>query len=132
VSVFVDTAAFYALLDRDDDNHGRARKEWERLLEGDGELITTNYVVVECLALVQHRLGIKALRALADDVLPLAEVHWIEKELHAAAAAALLAAGRKRLSLVDCTSFEAMRRRRIRTAFTFDRHFQEQGFDRIP
>lgn len=132
MSVFVDTAAFYALLDSDDDNHDRARKAWEGLLGSDERLVTTNYVIVECLALVQHRLGLKALRAMSDDVLPLAEVHWIEEDLHLAGAGALLAAGRKKLSLVDCVSFEAMRRRRIRKVFTFDRHFREQGFDAIP
>jgi predicted nucleic acid-binding protein len=130
--IFVDTAAFYALLDRDDGNHGRARKAWGELLDGDEALITTSYVVVECMALVQHRLGVKALRAMCDDVLPLAKVRWVEESLHAAGTSALLAAGRKRLSFVDCVSFETMRRERIRKVFTFDRHFHEQGFECVP
>lgn len=43
---------------------------------------------------------------------------------------ALLAAGRLRLSLIDCASFVLMRRHGIQRAFTFDRHFTEQGFER--
>lgn len=41
---------------------------------------------------------------------------------------AVLAAGRRSLSLVDCVSFAAMRQYGIREAFTFDCHFGEHGF----
>ena len=132
MKVFIDTAAFYALLDRDDDNHGSAKRAWVELLDREADLFTTNYVVVECLALVQHRLGVRALRTMCDDVLPLANIRWVEESLHTSGASALLAAGRKRLSFVDCVSFETMRRERIRRAFTFDRHFHEQGFECLP
>jgi predicted nucleic acid-binding protein len=40
----------------------------------------------------------------------------------------MLAAGRRRLSLTDCVSFEVMRRSESATAFAFDTHFTEQGF----
>jgi len=54
--------------------------------------------------------------------------------LHAIAAygagvAALLTAGRRQLSLVDCVSFLTMRRLNLKMAFAFDRHFTEQGFE---
>lgn len=39
---------------------------------------------------------------------------------------------RRQLSLVDCTSFEAMQRRGLTQAFTFDAHFAERGFEVIP
>jgi predicted nucleic acid-binding protein len=45
---------------------------------------------------------------------------------------ALLTANRRQLSLVDCVSFEMMRRLGIKTAFTYDRHFSEQGFECLP
>lgn len=48
------------------------------------------------------------------------------------AAAALVAAGRRSLSLVDCVSFEVMRRLAISTAFAFDRDFARVGFQTIP
>jgi predicted nucleic acid-binding protein len=36
---------------------------------------------------------------------------------------------RRHLTLVDCASFESMRRLTVRRAFAFDRHFEEQGFE---
>ncbi len=44
----------------------------------------------------------------------------------------LLSAGRRKLSLVDCTSYEIMRQYNLEQVFTYDPHFSEQGFDVIP
>jgi len=35
---------------------------------------------------------------------------------------------RKKLSLVDCVSFNLMRRLGVKKVFAFDPHFKEQGF----
>jgi len=129
---FVDTSAFYAILDRDDSNHAQARQEWIRLIEGSAILLTTSYVLVETCALLQNRLGIPAVRALHEDVVPLLRIAWISEDQHKAAMLALLAASRKKLSLVDCVSFQTMREVGIRTAFCFDRHFRDQGFEMVP
>ena len=128
MTVFVDTSALYAILDRNDKNHGRARKQWDTLLSGAAQLVTTNYVVVESFALVQHRLGMDAVRVLQDDVLPVIQINWVDARQHFIAVAAMLAAGRRMLSLVDCVSFVRMREDGIQNAFAFDAHFSEQGF----
>ncbi|MFH1176142.1 MAG: PIN domain-containing protein [Acidobacteriota bacterium] len=125
---FVDTSEWFALLDADDQNHAAARKAWLAALNSSDALVTSNYVLVETVALVQHRLGIDAVRALWRDLLPPVEVEWVTSEEHAAAMAALVAAGRRGLSLVDCTSFQIMRRMAIEDVLAFDRHFEEQGF----
>lgn len=128
MSTFVDTSALLALLDADEGRHAEAAAQWRRLLEADQPLLVNNYVLVETLAIVQRRLGLDAVRALVRDVLPLFEIDWIGTETHDAAVAALLAANRRSLSLVDCASFETMRRLGLTRAFAFDRHFEEQGF----
>lgn len=126
--VFVDTSALYALLDRDDENHGDASKIWARLLERGHPLLTHNYVLVETFALVQRRLGVEAVRALQQDLLPVVEILWVDAALHQGAVEALLASGSRSVSLVDRVSFLLMRRRRIQTAFAFDDDFQQEGF----
>ncbi len=128
MTVFVDTSAFFAILDRDDSNHAAARKVWSELLHDPAELLTNNYVLLETAALLQHRLGLAALRHFHEDVVPLFEVDWIAAEKHRAGMEAVLAASRKKLSLVDCVSFQTMRQHGVRTAFCFDPHFREQGF----
>jgi predicted nucleic acid-binding protein len=127
--VFVDTSALYAILDRDDQNYLPSARIWDALVEGGVPMITTNYVVVETCALVQHRLGLDALRTFSEDMLPVIDVRWIVSQQHTAALESLLTANRRRLSLVDCASFLVMRTNDIRKAFAFDQHFSEQGFE---
>ncbi|MCX6550855.1 MAG: PIN domain-containing protein [Acidobacteria bacterium] len=128
MTVFVDTSAFLALLDADEARHADAVATWEQLTERAIRLTTTNYVIVETLAVVQNRLGLGAVRSFVQDVLPAVDLLLVDAELHDAATSALLAAGRRQLSLVDCASFSVMRRERLEQAFAFNRHFAEQGF----
>jgi predicted nucleic acid-binding protein len=132
VSAFVDTSAFFAVLDAGDANHDAARMAWDRLLAEREDLHTTNYVIVESAALLQSRLGLEALREFAADVLPIVDVHVVDEGQHRSAFHALLVASRRRLSLVDCASFECMRRAGLDRAFCFDPHFAEQGFSVVP
>jgi uncharacterized protein len=130
--ILVDSSALYAILDRDDENHRAAKATWVDMLQTDRPVIVTNYIIVETTALVQQRLGIDAVRILCADMLPALDIHWITEDDHEHAQNALLAADRRTLSLVDCSTFHVMRSRLVRNAFAFDPHFREQGFDVLP
>lgn len=125
---FVDTSAIYAILDRNDSNHDAAKTCWHALLDSDDALVTTNYVVVESCALAQSRLGMDAVRSIQEDVLPVMEIVWVDAATHSLAVTALLAAQRRKLSLVDCVSFAVMRAIGSQVAFAFDQHFVEERF----
>lgn len=132
MSIFADTSALYAVLDADDEEHPRAREAWEGLIPAGRPLFTSNYVLVETLALLQSRLGMAAVRAFDDAMAPLLRVLWVDAGTHREAVTSVLTVGRRRLSLVDCSSFVLMRRRGLDTAFAFDDHFPEQGFVTVP
>jgi predicted nucleic acid-binding protein len=127
--IYVDTAALLAIVDTKDAHHETAKEFW-----GQQVLIanfrSNNYVVVESIALIQNCL--EAVQILVDQLLPVIEIDWLEAEQHELAVQSVLTANRRNLSLVDCSSFESMRRLGIKTVFTFDEHFKEQGFDVIP
>jgi len=128
VTVLLDTSALYAVFDRDDENNQAAGRRWKALLEADARLITHNYVVLELTALLQHRLGMEAVRDLVVEILPVCTVQWVSEAIHAQALHYMLATGHRRLSLTDCVSFEMMRRNGCDRAFVFDPHFDQQGF----
>ena len=71
-------------------------------------------------------------RSLDQDIRPVLRIEWIDEDLHATGMASMLAAGRRRLSLVDCVSFAFMSRAGLREVFAFDEHFAERGFSCIP
>ena len=46
------------------------------------KLVTTSYVLVETTALLQHRIGLAAVRDLDQHVVPLLAVRWVDANLH--------------------------------------------------
>ena len=72
--VFADTSALYALLVDTDANH-EASLAAASSLRGEGaRLVTTSFVVLETVSLLQSRIGVEAVRTFYRDVLPLLEV----------------------------------------------------------
>jgi predicted nucleic acid-binding protein len=127
-NVFVDTSAFYALMDRSDSYHEKAKKLWIFLLDEEIFPKTTNYIIIETLALLQNRLGFEAAHLYSSDILELVDILWVDEPRHNLAFELWLSLGRKKLSLVDCVSFITMRHYRLKNVFGFDRHFDQQGF----
>ncbi|MCB0114700.1 MAG: PIN domain-containing protein [Caldilineaceae bacterium] len=130
--MFVDTSGLLALMDGDEPRHELASAAWMQWIVDGFPLWTTNYVILESTALLQNRIGMEAVQNFHRNLVPLLHVKWIDPQLHADALAIYLATNQRRLSLVDCSSFTAMRLLKIDTVFAFDGHFSEQGFRTIP
>ena len=128
MSVFVDTSALLALLNRYERLHENALRIWSRLDDVNEALFTSSYVLAETAALVQNRLGMAIAREFHEAVVPALKVIWVNEELHRQGVATLLTVNRRDLSLVDCVSFAVCRRIAIEQVFGFDAHFAEQGF----
>lgn len=127
--VYLDTSALLAVLDAADEHHLQAKEVWTGLLTSGATLVASSYVLVEAYALIQRRLGMEAVQVFHADIVPLLKVEWVSEAIHLCGAHALVTANRRTLSLVDCVSFEVMRRLGIKDVFTFDQDFAEQGFN---
>ena len=132
MSLFVDTSAILAIIDADQSGHRDVVHAFDAAIDEGNPLYTSNYVLVETFALVQRRLGLAASRDLASAFVPLLNTLWVDEAVHETALSALLAAGRRSLSLVDCTSFEIMRRHGLTQVVALDRDFSRQGFRVVP
>lgn len=124
---FVDTSALLALLNVADDDH-RAVSDVLRRLDAP---LTHNYVVVETEALARRRLGATASRRFLDLVQDIAEIRWVDRDLHDRAVARLEPRGR-RASLVDEVSFAFMRDHGLEAAVALDDDFLQEGFRILP
>lgn len=100
----------------------------EGMRSGEFSGVTHYGVVLESSALVQRRLGMEAIRELHDGLLCTLRLEWVDETLHTRAVTAMLAAGHRRVSLVDWTSFELMKVKGIRHALAFDSDFDDRGF----
>lgn len=128
MKVFVDTSAFYALIDRSDRHHAQASALWTDLLDDNFRLLTSNYVVWETAGLLQRRIGFEAANLWHKDILGVLDVLWVDEGMHQRAYELWLNLGRRRLSLVDCVSFVIMYAHVIEQAFCFKPHFEDHGF----
>ena len=131
MSVFVDTSAIYAGIAADDEFHAAAVRDWTRLFARQESLLTHSLVEVEATALLQTRLGVEAVEAMSDALLPQIQVVEVDRVRRRTALAALVTDRRRAVSIVDRVSFSLMRALGIETAFAFDRHFADAGFDLI-
>ncbi|HVA88447.1 MAG TPA: PIN domain-containing protein [Chloroflexota bacterium] len=130
--IFADTSALYALLAAQDPSHPAARDAWSSIQARRDTLITSSYVLLETVSLIQRRLGMQAARDFHAAFVPVLMVSWVDSQRHTRAMDALLVVGRRDLSLVDCVSFDVMRVMNVDKAFAFDDHFTQQGFTCIP
>ena len=128
---FVDTSAFYAFLDPDDQWHARALEGFGNLGRRRTVLTTSNLVVAETYRLTSQRLGPMEARAwldMLDDV----NIRFQTEDEHLRTMGLLPAGTGTRLSYTDAASLVAMELAGIRSVFSFDRDFEYRGFTRFP
>ena len=133
--LLLDTSAWFAALNSREQHHQRAQRYYQNALAGGKlALVTTNLVVAEMHALISRQgaaAGVRFLDHLAED--PLHEVVWVTREMERRSIDRWLRPfSDHRFSLADAASFEVMRERALRAAFTLDRHFATAGFQVVP
>ena len=99
-----------------------------------GAIVTTSFVLDEAATFVRMETDAGSAARLLRSILASAAITtvWIDPG-HFASALDLFQSHRdKHWSFTDCTSFVVMRDLGIETAFSFDRNFQEAGFQRLP
>lgn len=126
--VFADTSALVALKDAGDRHHERALECLSGLLEGPPvELLLTNFIVSEVHAYFCRtpRVALEYVDHILGD--PLFRVVRAGSRDERAALETLRGARDKTYSYADAVSFAVIERLGIRTAFAFDRHFNQRG-----
>ena len=125
-SVFVDTSAYYAIFDRSDKNHLKAKRFLETNML---PLFTSNLVVVEIVNLVNARRGHEEALKIGKNFYEedLSAIVNITSEDEKRAWQIFRKYSDKNFSLTDCTSFAVMERLGAKKAFTFDIHFIQYG-----
>lgn len=132
MSLFVDTSALYALLVATEADHLAVKQRFAAEAERGRRMVTTNYVVLEATALLQHRIGLDPVRDLDARILPLLNIVFVDAALHRRGVSRLLTLDRRRVSLVDVVSFELMDAESIEEVLGLDDDFTAAGFRVLP
>jgi predicted nucleic acid-binding protein len=129
--IFVDTGAWYALVDSDDVDHKAAAAF---LVSNMVPLITTNFIFSETVTLIRYRIGHEAARSFGQKLIESSFVRVVAvTPTDEERAWGIFSKYRDQdFSFVDCTSFAVMERMKLSTAFAFDRHFSVMKYAVVP
>ena len=133
-AAFLDTSYLLALELANDQNHHAALHHWQRIGPLLPVLVTTSYVFDEVVTFFNSRGHHAKAVQVGNNLLLSPSVQFMQVDEH------LFHAGwqyfqqhqDKHYSLTDCISFIVMQQANIITAFTFDRHFAQAGFQSEP
>ena len=132
--LFLDSSYVIALEITNEQNHQSALTYWQTLSRQDTNLVTTSYIFDEIVTFFNsRRLHNKAVevgkRLLNSSSVKLLHV---DRTLFLEAWELFQKYDDKSYSLTDCISFVVMRKRKISKALTFDNHFVQAGFVKLP
>lgn len=134
-SLFVDTSGWGSLFINTQPHHLQADHHFRQALQQRRNLITTNYIIAELVALLHSPLRIP--RSRVFDVIdgikaaPYVQVICIDQAIDTAAWELCKSRADKNWSLVDCSSFVVMQQLSLQEALTTDHHFEQAGFMRL-
>lgn len=132
--LFLDTGYLIALEASDDQYHQQALAYWQDLSRALPQPVTTSYVFDEVVTFFnsrnRHAKALEIGKLLLES--PSVKLVYIDESLFHEVWRYSIQHSDKSYSLTDCASFVVMKRLRIRTALTFDQHFVQAGFDRVP
>ena len=132
--IFIDTGAFIARYDADDQYHLIAMRAWVALAPPTcpWRLVTSGSVLAETFTLLGRRAGFPFAAQVARQILdsPSFTIRWTDATTGSLALGWFSKFADQSVSWVDCESFALMRAGKITRAFTFDRHFEDAGFHR--
>ncbi len=131
---FLDTSYVIALETADDLNHALTKQHWQSLIKGLPKLVATSYVFDEIVTFFNSRNRHAKAVEVGNRLLSSPSVQFIQVDeiLFFEGWRLFQQYDDKSYSLTDCISFGVMTQLGIRTALSFDKHFVQAGFEKLP
>lgn len=129
--LFVDTSAWLALNNKNDQYHDEAVSKITKVRQQKIQLVTSEYVFNESVTILRYRISHRAAVAFGDALISsnVASIEDITNEERLKAWVLFKKYRDKDLSFTDCTSFALMVKLKLQKAFSFDNHFKQVGFE---
>ncbi len=136
-TVFVDTSAWKAYYDEEDEWHGEARGFLDSLASKRVSIrgfLTSDYVLDETITLIRfahsHTKAVEFAKAVLSS--KATRIAYTGDEVFLKALDLFRESKDKEWSFTDCVSFTIMKLQDVTTCFSFDPHFKQAGFQTVP
>lgn len=132
--VFLDTSYLLAVELTRDQNHQAAKQHWQGIVQALPQFVTTSYVFDELVTYFNSRGYHEKAVQIGNDLLvsPSVEFIHVDQSLFREGWEYFQQHQDKDYSLTDCISFIVMKQFSSDVAFTFDGHFAQAGFKKVP
>ena len=133
--IFIDTGAFVAMFHFKDRNFSSAQQMRTDIQTGVyGKMITSNYVLDELITLLKKFLPHKTIVSTIEIIRSSSniQISWITEKIESITWEYFKKHQDKEYSFTDCTSFVIMDILGIKKAFSYDKHFSQAGFVKLP
>ncbi len=128
VKALVDTSVWFALVCDSDQQHDRAAALFRELRVQDITFLHTSFVYCETVALIERRLGNRALARWRDHAAASTKLILVDATMIAEAWRLRDSWKTNKPSLVDCTVIVAARMINADAVLAFDRHFKKMNW----
>lgn len=132
-SIFIDTSALIALMNKKDQFHARAIDILALITKGNNDLIISSHVFAETVTRIARKVSAKQ-AILAGNIIrnnDRIKIIIPQENLIDDAWRIFQKYQDQTFSFVDCISFALMKELRLTKAFAFDKHFKIIGFETL-
>lgn len=131
-NIFIDTSAWYALINKNDKYYQQISYKYSNLLKNNNNLITNNLIISETFTLLRYRLNLSSPH-------PFKFINYINnsqrinnviipQKIYDVAHTILKQFQDHKFSYTDAVSFAYMKKNNIKYSLTLDNHFKIAGF----
>jgi predicted nucleic acid-binding protein len=137
MTVFIDTSAWIAIVDKDQRYHDSAQEYFKHLLEKNAKIITNNIVIDEAITWLKENKGSEVassfLSIIDESVITInLRVDWISRRVRKLSLNQYLKSKDTMLQLSDNYKLETLRRKNADLVFTYNDSFRGFGFPVMP
>ena len=127
--IFIDTGAFFARYVAKDQHSSEAGRLWEKIVRDDVRSYTSNFVLDELFTLLGRTCGYPFAAERARHIYSSEKLAILRPDFDDESEALTLFQkyADQKISFTDCVSSVLIRQLKLKSVFSFDRHFQIMG-----
>jgi uncharacterized protein len=132
-SIFTDTSALIAFLNKKDQHHIRAVSILETIMTGSSTLLITTHIFAETVTRIERKISAEQVVRAGTMIRKNARIKIVvpQEDIIDHAWNIFEKYQDQEFSFVDCISFAVMKENRLTKAFAFDKHFKIMGFETL-
>ena len=131
--LFIDTSAFFAIINARDLNHDAALKFFKNDINN-FKVFSSDFIISETLTLIRRKMGSSIAFSWGEKIIQsnFIKILYSDENIFLDSWQTFIKYEDQDFSFIDCTSFLLMRENKIRYCFCFDMHFSVYGYNSLP